>query len=302
MEAEEEQAKKEAEEEQAKKEKVEKAKGKAEVEKEEVEVEKEEEKEEVENEKEKVEVEKEEEVVEVEKEGEEVEVEKAEVEKEKKVELEEEGVEKEKEEEVEKGKEEVDDISEDFIRNAILFGDGDDEDGDAGGDAEGDAEGTKEQGTAEEQPLEPVPQGETAEQSEQQSKHQSEVPKWGVGQKVMVNYGGDGDYFEGTVKQARGDGTYDVVYDDGDEEEGVSANLIRATNETQAALLPSEAPVQWSEGQKVKANYGGEGEYFGGVIMRCREDGTYDVRYDDGDGEEGVGADMIQAEAQPEGS
>merc|ERR1719165_34492 len=47
---------------------------------------------------------------------------------------------------------------------------------------------------------------------------------------------------------------------------------------------------------KVKANYRGSSEFFGGTIKRDNRDGTYDINYDDGDREMGVREADIRAE------
>eukprot|EP00981_Chlorochromonas_danica_P013225 scaffold5974_cov158-Ochromonas_danica.AAC.26 len=48
-----------------------------------------------------------------------------------------------------------------------------------------------------------------------------------VGMKVEVNYRGRGKYFPGKITRDRGDGTFDVLYDDGDSETRVKENRIK---------------------------------------------------------------------------
>ena len=56
----------------------------------------------------------------------------------------------------------------------------------------------------------------------------AETPRGGgvfaVGAPVLGKWGGGEDWFPGTVSAARGDGTYDVLYDDGDSEQGKPAS------------------------------------------------------------------------------
>ena len=47
-------------------------------------------------------------------------------------------------------------------------------------------------------------------------------------------------------------------------------------------------------GQRVEANFEGEGEWFAGVVDKV-EDGRYDITYDDGDEEFGVEAARVRA-------
>ena len=41
-----------------------------------------------------------------------------------------------------------------------------------------------------------------------------------VGAAVEANYGGEGEWFPGKITKVRGDGTYDILYNDGDKEPG----------------------------------------------------------------------------------
>ena len=55
----------------------------------------------------------------------------------------------------------------------------------------------------------------------------------------------------------------------------------------------AEAPA-FAVGDRVEANFEGEGEWFAGVVDKV-EDGRYDITYDDGDEEFGVGAARVRA-------
>ena len=55
----------------------------------------------------------------------------------------------------------------------------------------------------------------------------------------------------------------------------------------------AEAPA-FAVGQRVEANFEGEGEWFAGVVDKV-EDGRYDITYDDGDEEFGVEAERVRA-------
>ena len=47
------------------------------------------------------------------------------------------------------------------------------------------------------------------------------------GSKVEANYRGRGEWFPGEVTRDRGDGTFDIMYDDGDSEICVEERMIR---------------------------------------------------------------------------
>ena len=51
----------------------------------------------------------------------------------------------------------------------------------------------------------------------------------------------------------------------------------------------------FAAGARVEARYGGEEEWYAGRIRAARDDGTYDVEYDDGDLEERVAVDLVRS-------
>ena len=115
----------------------------------------------------------------------------------------------------------------------------------------------------------------------------------GEGSKVEANYRGRGRWFPGKIKRDRGDGTFDVDYDDGEKETGVAENLIRLLDAPKADVgRGSKARLE--EGAKVEANYRGQGKWFSGKIKRDRGDGTFDVDYDDGEQETRVKEELIR--------
>ena len=96
-----------------------------------------------------------------------------------------------------------------------------------------------------------------------------------VSQAVEARFGGKAKYYKGEVTSVNGDGTYEIRYEDGDSEKAVAEDMICA---------PSVAGVH-VEGQCVEARFGGKNKWYGGVIIKDNGDGTYGVRYDDGDSE-----------------
>ena len=52
-------------------------------------------------------------------------------------------------------------------------------------------------------------------------------------------------------------------------------------------------------GQRIEARFGGKLKYFPGRIVKANDDGTYEIRYDDGDTEISVAPDLISAPSPP---
>jgi hypothetical protein len=119
------------------------------------------------------------------------------------------------------------------------------------------------------------------------------------GMKVEGNYRGKGKWFPGKIRRDRGDGTYDINYDDGETEMRVTEDMIRPI-ETSSARHQSPASRRSAhrcleEGMKVEGNYRARGRFFPGRIKRDRGDGTYDIDYDDGEQESRVKEEDIRA-------
>ena len=57
------------------------------------------------------------------------------------------------------------------------------------------------------------------------------------GDKVEANYRGRGKYYTGKIREDRGDGTFDIDYDDGEKETRVREELIRSLERPSSCLL-----------------------------------------------------------------
>ena len=97
-----------------------------------------------------------------------------------------------------------------------------------------------------------------------------------------------------------GDDSYDIRYDDGDEEKGVAADFVKAAEVVASdEAAPAPAPAAraakvFEKGAKIEALYKGKKNWYSGVVDRYDEDaGTYDVTYDDGEVEKGVKQENI---------
>ena len=128
-----------------------------------------------------------------------------------------------------------------------------------------------------------------------------------VGTKVKARYRGKSKFYPGVIARDRGDGTYDIDYDDGEKEIRVKEELIeggagggRSGSRTRKPAYDSEddggdAPLDI--GDRVEARYKGKSKYYPGVITRSRLGGTqaFDIDYDDGEQEMGVKRELIKA-------
>jgi len=102
-----------------------------------------------------------------------------------------------------------------------------------------------------------------------------------VGQKVEARFGGKAKWYGAVVKEAHDDGTYTLHYDDGDKESSVPEDLICPAPGPQLAGI-------FRSGQRVQGRFGGKNKFYNGTVLRDQGDGTYAVKYDDGDVENEV--------------
>ncbi|KAK1932357.1 hypothetical protein P3T76_012351 [Phytophthora citrophthora] len=121
---------------------------------------------------------------------------------------------------------------------------------------------------------------------------------WEVGDRVKAYYGKGKRLFPGRISKVHMNGTYDIKYDDGDSEVRVEARLIESEEDKEKTVKLKESPKMekhlFRVGDSVKAKYKRGSKFFPGKITRKRMDGTFDIRYEDGDVEERVEEDCIQ--------
>ena len=96
-----------------------------------------------------------------------------------------------------------------------------------------------------------------------------------------AQYKGKGKWYQGTVKFIHEDGFVDVEYDDGERDFGLAPRCVVAVRPTKSEISRRLEPP--AEGDQVEGNYRGKGKWYPGKITRDRQDGTFDISYDDGE-------------------
>lgn len=137
-----------------------------------------------------------------------------------------------------------------------------------------------------------------------------------VGAKVQAQYHGEeGTWFPASITRVRMDGTFDVLYDDGDKETKVEKRFIRLCTRCSSAALPSADLMLADEpdinlclsggrsrttdflwvGMAVKANFKERGTWIDGTITAINEQmNQYQITYDDGEVESDVPLVLIE--------
>ena len=75
----------------------------------------------------------------------------------------------------------------------------------------------------------------------------------------------------------------------------MAAELIRHLDSNERSIsVSTRQDDEFEEGDKVEALYKGKGtKWFSGVVKRVNRDGTYEIRYDDGDNEVTVYSNLL---------
>lgn len=144
----------------------------------------------------------------------------------------------------------------------------------------------------------PQQQAQSQQQQQQQQRVVESTPPINAMQavRIEVNYHGQGVWYRGHLVKERKDGTVDVAYDDGDKESAVTLDRIRPLQQqaAQQEQRQQQQQVVMRIGDRVAANYQGQGRYYPGVIKKVwRENRFFDVLYDDGDEERKIPAEYV---------
>ncbi|KAH8074568.1 tudor domain-containing protein [Aureococcus anophagefferens] len=113
---------------------------------------------------------------------------------------------------------------------------------------------------------------------------------------------GKSKWYPGKIGRDNGGGTYDIDYDDGEQEKGVEEALIRGGASKPSKPSAGGSGGAFPKGAKVEARYRGKSKWYPGKIARDNGDGTYDIDYDDGESEKKVAEELIRGGAATSGS
>ena len=133
------------------------------------------------------------------------------------------------------------------------------------------------------------------------------------GDRVTAKYRGKGKWFAGKITRVVGSGAdvrYDVLYDDGDRDDGLREEFVKREGADEGGIGggvgvgASSSGSSLREGDRVTAKYRGKGKWFAGKVTRVVGSGVdvrYDVLYDDGDRDDGLREEFVKREGADEG-
>ena len=123
---------------------------------------------------------------------------------------------------------------------------------------------------------------------------------------------------QGKITRENRDGTYDILFDDGERKSKVDAKLIKSLEKKTKKKAKSKSKSKGkssddeasdasdddndngtdasiSKGDRVEAKLKGWTKYYKGKITRENRDGTYDILFDDGERKSKVDAKLIKS-------
>ena len=120
------------------------------------------------------------------------------------------------------------------------------------------------------------------------------------GDRVEAKLKGWTKYYKGKITRENRDGTYDILFDDGDRKRDVPSSLIRSLRIERNLRQDDDRKVvdddvSLSKGDRVEAKLKGWTKYYKGKITRENRDGTYDILFDDGERKSKVDAKLIKS-------
>ena len=114
---------------------------------------------------------------------------------------------------------------------------------------------------------------------------------------MEARFGGLGKWFPAKIINARGEGRFDVLYDDGDTETWVKRDMMRYKGSVKRESGGDVAPrLGLSVGDSVETRFftGARDTWVAGKITNARSNGTYDIQFPDGEKELRVKKNMIR--------
>ena len=128
------------------------------------------------------------------------------------------------------------------------------------------------------------------------------------GDRVEAKVSGWTKYYAGEITRVNRDGTYDIKFDDGERKSGVKSSQIKSKaskskKKSSSRRSDDESDADdagYERGDRVEAKVSGWTKYYGGEITRVNRDGTYDIKFDDGERKSGVKSSQIKSISKPQ--
>ena len=112
-----------------------------------------------------------------------------------------------------------------------------------------------------------------------------------VGDKVTAKCKGSTRHYPGKIYKKNDDGSFDIKFDDGDRDRAIPKRNIKSSDRKSHLKerdSASESEGGFSVGEKVSAKCKGSVRHYPGKIFKRNDDGSFDIKFDDGDRDKAV--------------
>ena len=99
--------------------------------------------------------------------------------------------------------------------------------------------------------------------------------------KVEAKIKGWTKFYPGKITKKHSDGTYDILFNDGDRKSNILESQIRLQGER--GTQGNHKNGKYRPGDRIEAKVSGWTKYYAGEITRVHSDNTYDIKFDDGE-------------------
>merc|ERR1711865_7530 len=101
-------------------------------------------------------------------------------------------------------------------------------------------------------------------------------------------------------------GSYDIKFEDGERKRGITESQIEGGGDDDRdrdrdSRSSSSSAKKRREGDRVKAKVSGWTKFYSGEITRVNSDGTYDIKFEDGERKRGVTESQIEGGGEDRG-
>jgi hypothetical protein len=124
-----------------------------------------------------------------------------------------------------------------------------------------------------------------------------------IGDRVEAKCEGWTKYYSGEIINVNDDRTYDIKFDDGDRKKCVTEDQLKVDGGTSSGAQPAAVgKKERKKGDRVRAKCKGWNKYYGGEIIHVdSRNGTFSIKFDDGERKAGVTEEELEQTVEDPG-
>jgi hypothetical protein len=101
-------------------------------------------------------------------------------------------------------------------------------------------------------------------------------------------------FYKGEITSVNRDGSYDIKFEDGERKRSVESERVRPLDLDNNKYIGRSSSTKIREGDNVEAKYAGWTKFYKGEITSVNRDGSYDIKFEDGERKRSVEAERVR--------